>query len=797
MAQETNNAPLFVDTRDGSTIGESASLPTSTTTMVNDGSVSVSTMSKHIPMSVLDPSASTMDTQTIVSFMSKPYPIVHDKFSASDVSTTFSYGNVYPGHYLNQPIFKNKMYGNLYFKGTMIVRLQVNANRFQMGRYIMYWLPFTSSASYGALGTAQELRLRRNNLTTITQLPHVEIDLNCDTEAILEIPWINPASHFNFIDQTQSVGLIGLYPYSALQASSGPTTAEFTIFVSYKDVDIKGVTLSQSGIRRRVRGKNATELEQVSEGINGISSSLSKVSTAFDIWADVPLISSFAKPASWFADLASRTASVFGWSKPLDLSHVTRVTRTVFPYMSNVDAPDESFLIGMNSKNSVQALPGFAGSDLDEMSIDYIKTIPAYVRKFTMSTTDDVGTVLLSQFYLRPVSFTNATDTNGLTYYTNTPMGFLARLFEFYKGSIKITLKIVKTEFHSGRISVSYSPRNNTVSDWSNADAVYLHREIIDIRLGNEFTFVVPYTSNVPFRKCTQSYGVLNITVLNELVAPATVPSNIVFLMEMSAAPDMEFSVPRMHNMTPYGPYVAQSGLVPRNECQISATVLGGGSMSSDNDMSCLLINGEKPKSLLQLLKIFHVPVYATGLPATNKYQWIRPFAITFVNGDSAPSSLVKGVAFSDTFSLINLCYAMSRGGVRLKLMPSTGSTSDALYSVYHVQTTGATDDYIGAGSSFPVTTGNEANSFNALFRNSFSGGVEVALPQYQKTHSRVNIEQYAVGTNCYPNVSLTSNDSLFVVQNVTNNAVHTVYRAASDDFQLGLFVGIPPTLNE
>jgi len=76
------------------------------------------------------------------------------------------------------------------------------------------------------------------------------------------------------------------------------------------------------------------------------------------------------------------------------------------------------------------------------------------------------------------------------------------------------------------------------------------------VRDGNEWEFVFPYTSVLPYKSCdianqptagtsvVDCYGGVSVYVLNALTAPSTAPSNINLLMEWAAHDDFEFAIP-------------------------------------------------------------------------------------------------------------------------------------------------------------------------------------------------------------------------------------------------------------
>lgn len=87
----------------------------------------------------------------------------------------------------------------------------------------------------------------------------------------------------------------------------------------------------------------------------------------------------------------------------------------------------------------------------------------AYFSKFTWRTADVpedtkfYGACNLSSICIED---TVASDTFTYTYVDAIPATFVARFFSYWRGSLVITLKVVKTNYHSGRLIFSMLPTN-------------------------------------------------------------------------------------------------------------------------------------------------------------------------------------------------------------------------------------------------------------------------------------------------------------------------------------------------
>nr|WPR17566.1 MAG: structural polyprotein [Pseudoscorpian dicistrovirus 2] len=806
---ESNNANNFGQ--------EQTVMPTekeSTTLIVNEKGVVEASMNMQtsIPLG-LKVTASTGMSQDLVDFLAKPYPIQSGVFQATDTSSTFPL-NALLGGILSLDIYHQKIKGHLGIRCSVKLRIQFNADRFMQGRYILAFEPFvqsTTGAQTFYQGYQKDNQMR-NSKTTVTQLPHVQFDLNCDTEAILEIPFVSPYSHYGINTSTGELGSWFLYPYSPLvTGSSGSSVCQYTVWTSLHDVELAGPTLPQMcradplalGLpfdRQMARPKGMAikrgsieEQEQKSIQQGPISAVLSKVSRAADIVAEIPLISNIAKPVSWAADIFMRAAHVFGFSKPLALAAPMRMKSTTIPFWGNCDQADYSLPMSLLAANTVEAMPGFAGTDVDETSIDFIKTIPAYYQQFAWTTSQTTGTNLFRQV-LAPSTFLNtynsATGGTGTIYVAMTPMAYLTHFFANYRGSIRLIFKIVKTEFHSGRLVVSYAPSQTTGSTYSIQDSTYLHREVLDIREGCEFSYVLPYASIQPYRRCNDPYGVMQIDVLNELTCPATVNSSVTILVEVSAAPDMEFSFPVGPKMTPLAPFDRQMNNA-RPDCEISDGVIAGAAMFNDGLAASRFCVGEKVMSLMQLIK------KSSWWPDRNDDSGASTLAIvpsSISSASTTSSAVVLSGYAADLYSQIACCFALSRGSFRFKIITpdpenvyvhSNIAPIAISYSGYEVQ-------YNVQGSFYDLNTYAFWNQPVQVFDLNNSA-IEVQVPQYSRFPVRVNQEVSFYNNNWSSHATNTIPDlGLYIERGA---GAFSMYRSVGDDFQLGYFTGVPPML--
>ncbi len=74
--------------------------------------------------------------------------------------------------------------------------------------------------------------------------------------------------------------------------------------------------------------------------------------------------------------------------------------------MGSAEGINSAASLALIARNALQATDSIGGTQEDEMSINYLKKVPAYVDLFTIADTDTVDTVLYSS-NMSPLDFTS------------------------------------------------------------------------------------------------------------------------------------------------------------------------------------------------------------------------------------------------------------------------------------------------------------------------------------------------------------------------------------------------------
>jgi hypothetical protein len=721
--------------------------------------------------------------QDLNEFLSRPYLLSSGVLSYNDGATPVFQYDLW-SDILTLDIYKSKIKGFVGFKATTVFTLQVNATRFQQGRYFLAYIPTVGLAPSKS---SDFYRAHTFSFKQWTMLPHVEIDINCDTQVTLRIPYINaeamaPLQLIMLGANEGGIGVVSLRAYAPVASVISQPTVPYSLYVHFEDVEVQGPTMSQSNFSPR-GSKSEKELKPMGP----LSTILLSSSEAAGVLSRIPAISSFASTASWALDIVGSAAWAFGLSKPTNINTVVKTQRFNAPYMNNVDGANNLVPLSLQTKYGVEALPGFAGNDIDEMSFDYIKTIFSYQGAISWANSLGTGGNLLALDLSPTIDVTSFTEGSNAIYCYG-PLGLLGRQFRNWRGSITMRLKFVKTEFHSGRLLITYCPVDPrsapTTSNYVNQ--AYLMKRIIDVRETNEFTVTFPYVQTKNYISIQETMGHMSIDVLDQLQAPATVNSAITMIVEFAAGPDFEVFNPLAINLLPYLPAAPQSNWDPPG-CVQESTVIGGGLVKVTDDHARICV-GEKIVSLRQLCKWWGFletnPVVAPSTVAS-----ISPFINPSCSYPGATLPPVQGGNLADWIAILSHGFTFSRGSVVISASAMVSGVRSEAYqiSMQPVLDTDNTDLFNYTLATTPTIRAQPVN----LWYFSMSGIPAFNCPSWSKFLSRRCGDQYE-SSNLQTRLVSSLPDYRVNVTTPTAGT-WTVFRSAGEDFTLGGFVGFGP----
>jgi len=738
---------------------------------------------------------------SIRDFLGKPYLVDSLLWNNTDAVNTVEYTANLGSYLTTVTPWANKIIGFNLVRGTFKVRVEVIANRFQQGMLALHYLPNAPSfdASYTIMHNA--------TMNGVLQQPHILINAS-DSAAEITVPYIAPTSYYSMYDGTIDWATVYLRVLSQLNSgSAGETSCRVNVYAWLEDVQLAAPFVPQSS--------GEDEPGPISQGLMHISNAASS-------FGRIPILSGIANPISWATRMASGVAAVFGWSKPTNTVQPSIVSRTNWRYNAVSDGADNSIPLGLIHDNSLD-VKSFSIRAVDEMSSKFLYSVPNYMGS-TAWTTSTLPNVILWSTPIGPsflgLQGTKTYNAHTTTFIQGAPVVYLSQFFNFWRGSFRIKIKIIKTEMHKGKLQVTWTPNQTSINGPDQFTSVYALRHIIDIAEKDTFILNLPYLINTNYlnvqndgTNVSNYSGRVDIKVLNELRAPETCAASVDVLFWVEPGDDFEYAGPgrSVYPAPTPVPFVPQSSIEDTSDMVIEGGI--GGSvvrrLAIAPSLQCM---GEHFTSVKQLLNRFSqvgLSVSATANYGNGLSVW--PYFTSETTMNTTTGALVHATGGGDVMGILMPWYAYFRGGVRVSVspnqdMPNTGSPvvpSNINVSLtpqsYGTGTDGNTVITPYTSGVEGIRTGIDTDisvmnlGVSATETDYGLGLVSASVPYY----SRTPISLTASAQTLARKNAIDSSKSVvnFVANTTAGLSLNriTLYRSCCDDFQFSYFVGCPP----
>lgn len=498
----------------------------------------------------LEPSYDEHDDEaaSLAKYLERPVKIDSFTWLEADTFTT-SPRTIYPWKlYFNNAYIKNKLQNYSRLHCTLKLTFRFNASPFYYG---------SLRACYDPLTSGRFDPVTPGDLVSLSQTPGVYMDPQEATSVELVLPYLYPS---DWIDTASSakfdaIGKIMFILYAQLRSANGASGTGITVttYAQAQNVVVAGPTIAavlQSGI---------------------ISGPASAIATAAGAYTTHAKVGPYAKAIKVGATLVGSVARMFGFSNAPTTEDVKPVQNKVYHGFANVETSMPIDKLAIDPKNEVVLDTASAGVEAtDELEILSIVTRPSFFASVEWTDSAAAGDRLLFG-QVSPCLY-NYNITPTVTYHNMTPATWVAQMFRFWRGSMKLHFKVVRSQYQKGRLMVNWDP-NGTLDNAGVETALFT--KIFDLSSPDQgFDFVIPYKACNPWLKTTDAIGAAGsnpaftgdytngnwqLSVLNGLTGPTT-SNAISILLYISACDDMEFAAP---NALPYYfTQTVQSGVV-------------------------------------------------------------------------------------------------------------------------------------------------------------------------------------------------------------------------------------------
>jgi hypothetical protein len=590
-----------------------------------------------------------------------------------------------------------------FWNGEVKVKFQVIGSPLTQGCAVAFFVPLTDP-------TFIESNILRN-FSSLSVNQAVYLFANANTSAEMDISFNSVQAYLNISDLTtnsivNTLGYIYVVVFNQLALSTGtPDNVAISIFSQFVNNEFK--VPRRTGVARVLRPR----LQSSSRVLNGFMKAL--------------------EPDNVIGDAIDLASSIFGMDNPVDPG-VEKSNKLLTTQRMNFGEGIEYIdkLCVDPSKTSEATSDTFATVQ-DEMDFDVIKKKYTYLGSFNLKTANNPGDILAS-FPMNPCP--NFVDI--VNPYQVPLLQYLCQPYAFWKGGLTYKIQVVSTSMQTAKIFTSlnygeFSPATPGLLVSTSSQ----YGEAFEVNQGsNTYEFTVPYvsitpelfipTSNVPTSR--NSLGMINISVLNNLVSPNNSPTIITFNIFIAGADDFTLNSLSMGNQVlphrfptsevipsikqrvvqeiEYDSDIEIVSMPPtrtfiRNRLQSAAqpliTPMSNVNMSSDNiiapttDTAHRIDVGQRRiNDIRKLMKKYHMYTHNIVTPApADKNGYVRVIRIRDLFGYSGIGSSFSATEYPPIPQLwahYQSLYRQFKGSINFKLMMDNQNSVFSQFSVFY-----------------------------------------------------------------------------------------------------------------
>jgi hypothetical protein len=511
-------------------------------------------------------------------------PVLIQELSWSDSNSIGPQGLSFrPWHkYLDRTVIRKKIDNYAFLRGNLHVKAIINASPFYHGRAQLAYQPLVNFRS-NHLGT------HINDLIPYSQRKGIWIDPASSEGGEIILPFFY---HKNWLDITNeddvlNMGRLDFNIYSPLNSANGvgSITLPIQIFAWMSEVEVMGPTSGvamQSGNSQVIKmkkkkginlGKTPTNTNEFKNTtISDTASAIAIGSTqAAGILAScgLPELAPFALGVAETAAGVSSLASLLGFTNTPLLEPTKTFKNQPLSQLASPEISGPLERLSMDPQNGITIDNKTVGlGNDDNMLINSMVCKDSYLTTFTLSDQDVSGDTKFTS-RVSPCLWAKGTDsTYGYKRYNMLPMFNMGTLFSFWRGDIIFTFVIIATQYHKGRIKISFEPNSQFGASGPSDSYTTNFTRIVDIGKDNVVSITVPYMQAVSWcrtHKATSqtldgtlpytttpgdmsndvfSNGLINVQVITPVSAPVAT-ANVDILVWVKAGDNIEFACPR------------------------------------------------------------------------------------------------------------------------------------------------------------------------------------------------------------------------------------------------------------
>jgi len=309
----------------------------------------------------------------------------------------------------------------------------------------------------------------------------------------------------------------------------------------------------------------------------------------------------------------------------------------------------------------------------DDSLITDVVSRESLLTTYAWSTANVVGDSNTYTTALNAIKVNYTDDGNSI--YAISPLGMMAQLFKFYRGSLIFKIRVSCTKFHSGRFAITWNPTGVAISSSSvsSTNDHALYRSILDIQEATELEMEVPWDYQRQWCDTSASRGTLSMVLVTPLRAPALVSASIDVVVTVRGSSDFEVAVPQRNTLRNYIPLATQANndKLPRFEAQ---------NVTSKTKLFSKSNFGYSFTHLTDLMrKYYFSDVYTTA--ANSVDVMYNPSQINAHYKSTTPAWVFPGNNIHDIFDIMCYAFTYNRGSIKVRVIfqPTDNTNAHAM----------------------------------------------------------------------------------------------------------------------
>lgn len=490
--------------------------------------------------------------------ISKPYLVANFDWLPNMDFESLIFQMNFPGTFLDAAPQLKRMIENIAFwRPSFDVEIRVNGTNMHYGRLAFCWIP---QGSY--------LDPNYRHFANVFSNRWYQVSASAQQTLKFHIPYTSPRT-YNTVRLPYEQAALYCYvsvPLQIMSETASPISV--SVYVTLKDPQFAGFRLTP---------QMAEPIKEIIKKDKVISTSLSRFSDYTSKFTTIPGLGMYASAISLLSKFGSDVAKHFGYSIPNQIEPIMPMALKQ-PRFATVEDKPLGYVVGPNVDATLDKdLKNLYGSE-EELTVQGFASRPSliYTGKIGVNSKGVIWAADVTPYECRYSSYLAPWNPEG---FIGTPVEFVTRFADLWRGSLKYHFAFVCSQFHSCRLQLTYVPYNEarTVGEPSHSELSQAMSIVFDITKETEYSVLVPYMQPTewlsvfntdPNDSVGNNYrnGQLILSVVNILTA-GTVPVNdIYFQVFASAGPDFQLALPGNRNLFSKGVFYSQPPMAAEDQ---------------------------------------------------------------------------------------------------------------------------------------------------------------------------------------------------------------------------------------